>query len=115
MELIIVMVILGVIATLAIPRMTGSREQAVASEAFSASETLHSAQKRYELEHGTGVFTNNCALLDVDIAPRNFGAPACTAVGSVSMSRNGGAYTITKNIAGTFSCSGTCTGIRLPS
>ena len=115
-EVIIVVIILGIIATLAIPRMTGMREQATAAEAFSALETLHAAEKRYELEHGTGVFTNNCALLDVDMAPKNFAAPVCAATGNVSMTRTGGTYTITKSIGtpSVFSCAGACAGLKLP-
>ena len=114
MEIIIVVVILGVVATLAIPRMTGTAEQAIVSEAVSGLESLHMAQKRYELEHGTGSFANNCASLDIDLVPKNFGAPACAATGSVQMTRNGGTYTITENIAGVFSCAGTCTAVKLP-
>ena len=114
-EVIIVVVILGVIASLAIPRMSGNTEQAIASEAFSLLETMHAAQKRYELEHGTGVFTANCALLDVDVAPKNFGAPTCAATGNVQMTRNGaGGYTVAKSIAGVFSCAGCPANIRLP-
>lgn len=113
-EVIIVVVILGVVATLAIPRMTGNTEQAIASEAFSLLETLHAAQKRYELEHGTGSFAANCALLDVDIVPKNFGAPTCAGTGNVQMTRNGGGYTVAKSIAGVFSCAGCPANIRLP-
>ncbi len=118
MELIIVVVILGVVAALAIPRMTGTTEQAILSEAISALESLHAAEKRYELEH-PGVYVA-CAALDVDIVPKNFGAPTCIAspavgAGSVRMTKSSGTvYTITKNIAGVFSCTGTCAGLRLP-
>lgn len=112
-ELIIVIVILGVVATLAIPRMSGTTEQARLSEGISAIESFHAAQMRYALEH-SGAYTNNCTLLDIDITPKNFGAPVCAASGSVSMTRNGGAYTVTETIAGVFSCSGSCTGLRLP-
>ena len=116
-EIIIVIVILGVVATLAIPRMLGNTEQARASEAFSALESLHMAEKRYELEHGTGVFAA-CANLDIDFTaapPKNFGLPVCSAAtGSVQMTKNGNAYTITDTIAGVFSCAGTCTGLKVP-
>jgi len=113
-ELIVVVVILGVIATLAIPRMTGNTEQAIATEAFSALETFHAAERRYELEH-PGTYAV-CGTLDLDaLTPRNFNAPVCTAAtGNVAMTRIGGAYTINKSIAGVFSCTGCPANLRLP-
>jgi prepilin-type N-terminal cleavage/methylation domain-containing protein len=112
MELIIVVVILGVVATLAIPRMTGTTEQVIASEAFSLLETLHAAERRYELEKSA--YTDDCDLLDIDVVPKNFQAPACEADGDVSLTKIGGAYTVTKNINGTFSCAGCPAGVKLP-
>jgi type IV pilus assembly protein PilA len=112
-EIIIVIVILGVVATLAIPRMTGTTEQATLSEAVSALESLHAAEKRYELEH-PGTYAA-CAALDVDIVPKNFSAPVCSAAsGDVSMTRNGLGYTVTKSIAGVFSCPACPASLRLP-
>jgi hypothetical protein len=93
--------------------MTGTTEQAILSEAVSALESLHAAEKRYELEHGTGVFAR-CADLDIVITPRNFNNLNCNNLGSVSMRRIGGAYTITKNINGSFSCPACPASLRLP-
>ena len=114
MEIIVVVVILGVVATLAIPRMTGTTEQAILSEAISALESLHAAEKRYELEH-PGTYAV-CADLDIDVTPRNFNAPVCNQnTGTVRMRKNSGTdYTIRKFIAGNFTCTGTCAGLRLP-
>jgi prepilin-type N-terminal cleavage/methylation domain-containing protein len=103
MEILIVIVIIGVLATLVIPKLFGPREQAIFSEATTALTTLRGAQLRYALEHGGG-YTADCTNLDVTVAPTNFGAPTCTAAGGVSLTRNGGTYTVSASAAGVFTC-----------
>ncbi len=104
-EVIIVIVILGVIASLAIPRFMGQNEKAICGEAVGLLSTLRGAQARYFLERGAYA-GGDCSVLDVDLTARNFNLPpTCTAgTGAVSLTRTGGAYTVTFSIAGVFTC-----------
>jgi len=106
MEIIIVIVILGVLATLAIPKLLGPREQAIFSEGTSALHAMHGAQLRRALER-SGAYSAqaDCSDLDVTVTPKNFSAPACTAAGAVSVTRPGASgYTLSVDAAGTFTC-----------
>jgi hypothetical protein len=63
------------------------------SEGVQLLRTFRSAQERWRLDHGA--YTADCTDLDVAVNPANFGQPTCFANGSVSVTRTGGAYTIT--------------------
>jgi len=70
-ELTIVVVILGILATFAVPRFMSSVEKTKASEAFSYLAQVESAQARYNAEHGK--YSNKVKNLDIDIdAPEFF-------------------------------------------
>ncbi|MEI8011919.1 MAG: type II secretion system protein [Candidatus Omnitrophota bacterium] len=107
-EVMIVVVILGIMASIALPRLAGSKDQTIFSEAVTALNTLNAAQLRYSLEKS--VYANDCSLLDVDITPKNFDSMTCTSAGVVSLTVKAavqpaaGAYTVSVNAAGTFSC-----------
>ena len=96
-ELIIVVVILGVLAAIAIPKIVAPNEMIISSEGQHLLTVLLSAQKRYQLENGTyAVIIGN---LDVTETPKYFnrvtaldGSDANGAV--ASMSRVGGTYTL---------------------
>ncbi len=109
-ELIIVLIIMGVIATLVIPRLISTNESAICSEAISTLSTMRSAQARYNLEKGTFAGTD-CSALDIAVnTPKFFDTPTCdSGTGAVTLSRVGGpVYTATA--AQTGSPVYTCTG-----
>jgi prepilin-type N-terminal cleavage/methylation domain-containing protein len=64
-ELTIVVVILGILATFAVPRFMTSVEKTKASEAFSYLAQIESAQGRYNAEHGR--YASNTNQLDIDL------------------------------------------------
>lgn len=51
MELMIVVIIIGILASLAIPRFLVARDRAIRSEARNMLGAIRGAQLRYELEH----------------------------------------------------------------
>ncbi|MGB0952595.1 MAG: type IV pilin protein, partial [Planctomycetota bacterium] len=63
-ELTIVVVILGVLATFAVPRFMSSVEKTKASEAFSYMSQIESAQGRFNAENGRYAWSTN----DLDIS-----------------------------------------------
>jgi type II secretory pathway pseudopilin PulG len=103
-------VILGILATLAIPRMTGQQDAARAGEAVQTLSALHSAQLRFCLEHDcTGNNYPACGNLDVDIPPlTSFNNLVCANNGNISLDSTGIVYTLQVDAAGVFSCPGTC-------
>ena len=64
-ELAIVVAILGILATFAVPRFMLSAEKTKASEAFSYLAQVESAQDRYNAERGK--YSNRVSSLDVVI------------------------------------------------
>ncbi len=72
-EILIVLVILGALAGLALPSYFGAVEQARANEARVNLQTIYAAQKVYALNHA-GVFWNggsNVAAPGIDVATIN--------------------------------------------
>lgn len=64
-ELTIVVVILGVLATFAVPRFMSSVERTKAAEAFSYLSQVETAQARYNAEHGR--YATRTTDVDIDI------------------------------------------------
>ena len=64
-ELTIVVVILGILATFAVPRFMTSVEKTKASEAFTYMTQIESAQGRYNAEHGQ--YAKKTNKLDIDL------------------------------------------------
>ncbi len=64
-ELTIVVVILGILATFAVPRFMSSVEKTKAAEAFTYLAQIESAQGRYSAEHGK--YANRVSSLDIEI------------------------------------------------
>ncbi len=88
-ELMIVVIIVGILAAVAIPMYQGATERAKASEAVAALGTIRGAMRVYYAEHGTyanGSFTDgaditNGSVLDVsdnDLMGRYFSSPCYT-------------------------------------
>lgn len=118
LELLMVVIIVGILASIAIPQFFKVAERARASEGANVLGAVRSAQLRYYSEHGklTGALTD----LDVDTANlKFFAAPGCTAstyaggteiIGTIV--RNGtsnpgfGGYTLTVYGNGDTKCSG---------
>jgi general secretion pathway protein G len=61
-ELLIVVVIIGIIAAIAIPNLLASRRSANEGSAISALRTLHGAEVTYQSTSGAGNFGNFAAL-----------------------------------------------------
>ncbi len=113
-EIIVVIVIIGVLASLAVPRMVGAKDQTIFTEGINVLNTLNAAQIRYNLEKSTYDTSAACANLDVTVTPTNFAAPVCnTSTGAVSLTIKSavqpatGSYTVSVSAAGAFSC-GSC-------
>jgi type II secretory pathway pseudopilin PulG len=107
MEMIFAVVIIGVLASLAIPRYTFSLEKMRLAEGLQILETLRSAQYTYRTENGS--YANALALLDVEInAPANFAVPSVAAANPIAtIVRSAPAsYILTINADGTISCAG---------
>lgn len=107
-EIVIVVVILGILAALALPKVTGPNESIISSEGRQTLITLLGAQQRYFLENGA--YSASTASLDVTIpASTYFNAPAvandAAALASVARS-NTHTYTLSINSTGTITCSG---------
>ena len=109
-EVIITVVIVGVLAIVALPKLVGANEPARAAEAVNTLGILRDAQKIYCLEHECS--PNNFPTydqLEVQVAPnvKYFGVPVCKPNGEIAIARNNGKYTI--SVAGDspiFSCTG---------
>lgn len=65
LELLIVVIIVGILASLALPRFLRAAEKARWAEARSMLGTIRGAQIRYQIENG--VYTANLADLDVEV------------------------------------------------
>ncbi len=119
MEAIVVIIILGTIAALAIPNYQSAVETVRSREGVNTLTALLNAQQRYGLENG-GVFTNALGNLDITIpGSTSFNAPTVAAAvnpGDIaaSVQRTGGTYgtyTLSITRGGTVSCAGGSGGI----
>src|SRR3954469_8175265 len=63
-ELLIVVVIIGIIAAIAIPNLLASRRSANEGSAVSAMRTLHGAQSTYASTYGNGDYAGNTGAFD---------------------------------------------------
>lgn len=113
-ETIVVIVILGTIMALAIPRYESATEAVRSREGVAILTSLLGAQNRYALENNTA-FTGTLANLDVTIPTSpNFNSPTVSAAvnpadTAASIQRNGGSYgtyTLVIQRDGTVTCSG---------
>ncbi|MBI4309397.1 MAG: prepilin-type N-terminal cleavage/methylation domain-containing protein [Candidatus Omnitrophica bacterium] len=108
-EIIIVVVMLGILASIAVPRVIGPNEQITSSEGRQTLTTLLGAQKRFFMENNN-TYANNINSLDVDIPASNyFAAPNINnnAAQLASVARaNGPVYTLSINDTGVITCAG---------
>jgi len=68
-ELLIVVVIIGIIAAIAIPNLLAARRSANEGSAISAVRNLHSAQTTYQATNGNGLYSTSLAILGPGAAP----------------------------------------------
>ena len=93
LELLVVVVVIGILASLAVPRFLKTVEKARIAEAKNWLGEMRSSEIRYRLE--SSAYTTNLALLDIDnpnnVTPRYYNYTAalsdpggCTAAGSAT-------------------------------
>ena len=105
-EIIVVIIIMAIMGTLALPRFFAQQESAIFSEGVTAANTMYGAQQRYYLDHTSYDSDAACANIDVALTPKNF-TLSCAPSGStiVSAARlSGPTYTITVSDTGSFDC-----------
>ncbi len=122
LELIIVLIVIGILTSVAIPQYINLAEKARAAEGYNLLGFLRSSQIRYHAQYG--VYTATLANLDAsDTTPKYFtpsvgtSDPICTAVrNTVDYAYSGTPYTLQENVDGTTTCSppGICKKIPLP-
>ena len=110
-ELIITIIIVGVLASIAMPRFAFVIEKMRSAEALKILEALRNAQEIYKVENGS--YTTVLSDLDVTIPqPENFEVPTLASSNPiVSIERDTAVteyvYTLTIDNNGTIKCSGT--------
>ncbi|MDA1014937.1 MAG: type II secretion system protein [Planctomycetota bacterium] len=106
-ELAVVVVIIGVLASFGIPRMLKSVERSKAAEAFGYMTAIRAAQERYQAQNGT--YATLITDLDISMSAPTYFSVGTVAAGTtasledswtLTLSRNGassgyGAYTVT--------------------
>ncbi len=111
-EILVVIIIVGMLAAIAIPRISSAKEIQVKSEGMQILMTVLGAQKIYFLEYGT--YTNNTANLDVDVSGSQYfamtlpAAPSAANVGIVT--RATGTYGMSISATGVITCDDTSAG-----
>jgi prepilin-type N-terminal cleavage/methylation domain-containing protein len=83
LELIIVVIVIGILASIALPRYIRIAEKGRCAEAKSVLGALRSSQMRYSAEHG--IFTGNVADLDLNFQTPKFFTYAPIGGNSVSL------------------------------
>lgn len=108
-EVIVVIIILGILAAIALPKMSGSSERVLRGEGSQVLIVLLNAQKSYQLENG--VYASAIGSLDVDITPAYFNASVSNSAAAVaSAARKTGDYTLSIDDTGVVTCSETTAG-----
>ena len=74
-ELLIVVVIIGIIAAIAIPNLLAARRSANEGSAISALRTLHGAQMTYASTYGNGNYAGTAAAVGDAVALQQLGTP----------------------------------------
>ncbi len=116
LELIVVIIIIGVLASLAAPQYFKVTERARAAEGVSLLSLLRGSQIRYYVEQAS--YSASLALLDASYtAPKYFATitVANSSTGLASVTRNAtqqsyGAYVLAISDAGVISCTGASSG-----
>ncbi len=104
LELLMVVIIIGILAAMALPQFIRAAEKARATEAFNILGTIRSSENRYRALTSNNDYTDDLANLDVQIPAtiNDWGTPAITVTpnsglgkatkGQVVMARNAGDF-----------------------
>jgi prepilin-type N-terminal cleavage/methylation domain-containing protein len=112
MEMLVVVLIIGVMASVAIPSYSLHIERVRASEGVQSLTALLAAQKRYQLENSA--YATALGTLDIDVAASaNFAVPTvannAAAVASIQRANNANIpYVLSMSDTGTVACA--CAG-----
>lgn len=129
-ELMVVLIVVGILAAMALPRYSASLERSRQSEAISILGSMRGAQLRFAAEN-SGAYTTTLSDLDIELPDNDglgtpgdgkfFNYTAINSGGNIAraarndIQRTAGSpgYQLQININGTISCvsSGTCAGI----
>ena len=111
MEIMVVVIVVGILASIALPRYSFTMERAKSAEGLEILGSVSQAQKVYQIENGN--YTTNLANLDVTFdtiqyfnAPSVFDPLDPVANPIASIQRSSGLYTFSINENGTITCSG---------
>lgn len=107
LEIIIVLIIMGALAALGLPRFMTTVERMRAKEGEQILLTLLSAQKRYALDH-SGSYAASFSDLDIDLRPLSyFGTPnVYNAASPLADITRTGSYKLEISDTAVISCSG---------
>ncbi len=101
-ELLIVVVIIGIIAAIAIPNLLAARRGANEGSAISSSRTFHGANVTYQATAGSGQFAPNVtALTDANLIDLTFGTATGSAATGGTAAKSGYLFQYTPSAAGT--------------
>ena len=113
LEMLISIIILGVLATIALPRFTGVIERTRAGEGFQMLSGIYRAQKVFQMESPANLFSTTMANLDVSFPTSSNSFTSIQAAndntGSTHvgrLSRIGGTYTLSILANGEIRCTG---------
>lgn len=108
-EIIVVIIIVGTLAAIALPRFTGMFERTRVSEGIQFLTVLLGAQKAYEVENGA--YATVAGDLDIEITrsanfvlPPTVANPGNPVTNPIATILRTGAYTLCINEEGTISC-----------
>ena len=93
LELLMVVIIIAILASIALPQYLRATERSRASEALQVLGAIRGSQQRFRASAANGLYTNVAANLDMTFtAMTNWNAPVFSApaiTGSVTVTRNG--------------------------
>ncbi len=113
LELIIVVIVIGILVAIALPRFINVTERARLSEAYSILGAVRSSQLRYYAQYNNYASGAACTVLDVgNTTTKSFANPLCFAgaqgINVATMGRNpSSVYNIFVTDEGVYTCSGT--------
>ena len=98
LELMMVVIIIAILASMALPQYFRVTERARGSEVLSMLGAIRAAQMRYRAQNLGGQYTGALGDIDIDITrgPDGWAAPTLSAAGTTGMitsSRSGGQFT----------------------
>ena len=100
-ELLIVVVIIGIIAAIAIPNLLAARRSANEGSAISSLRTYHGAQMTYQATTGAGNYAGDVTVTNVAFTALNALGLIDSVLGGASTTKSGYVFTGTKWDAGT--------------